>query len=458
MSNFILNRREFITWLAASGAAIGLADRAGAKAMSNKSVHDRFAPFAVEGARLTDACMQRFWDGKANMFRAPVLSSETVSSDALHDRGYTLWPSLITLHCLIEGEKQNPGVYTKQIATVYDGLQQYYNPGIHAYTAWLNFPGNLDAYYDDNSWVVIIFVEAYLACRENDPENSVRYLQSAKDTMANYIVKGYDASSHPGGMPWGSDPAKPNTSDRGTSSTAGSALAAMMLARAGVERDFYTQWGHGVLNWLTSNLMDTDGLIMDALEGSSWKVRRIKYTYNTGVPMRAYIEHYRLTGSRESLGMAEKMAKGALDVNGQLFDQTVHDPAKRAYWDQNYFVHYLADGLLQVAQTSRNKSLAAAASDTVYRNANYAHSYLFDPSDGFYWRNWRLYAISDVELDVWQKWTGQQTNSEYDASERSQEAAYQSLSVKDRPLVKTMLANAGAARLFWLASRLPNSA
>lgn len=458
MSNATFNRREFIMWLAASGAALGLPECSGAKSASSSSGHNQYAPFAGEGARLTGACMQRFWDSKSNMFRAPVLSSETVPSDEFHDRGYTLWPALIALHCLVEGERQNPGTYTSHIAKVFDGLQQYHNPGLHAYTAWLTFPGNVDAYYDDNSWVVIIFVEAYMACRATDPHSASLYLQSAKDTMANYVVKGYDISGHPGGMPWGNDPAKPNTSDRGTSSTGGSALAAMMLARAGVDADFYASWGHGVLNWLTSNLMDTDGLIMDALEGSTWKVRRIKYTYNTGVPMRAYIEHYRLTGSPDSLDMAEKLAKAAMDVDGQLFDQTVHDPTKRVYWDQNYFVHYLADGLLQVAKTSHDKVLASAASDAVYRSAKYAHSYLYDPSDGFYWRNWRLYAISSAELDVWQKWTGQTTTPEYDASERSQEAAYKSLPVTDRPLVKTMLANAGAARLFWLASRLPNSA
>src|SRR5438045_51591 len=83
-----------------------------------------------------------------------------------------------------------------------------------------------------NAWVVIILVEAHMACRKRDREGASKYLARAKAVMANYLVKGWDDSGHPGGMRWGYDPSKANTSDRGTSSTAGSALAALMLARA----------------------------------------------------------------------------------------------------------------------------------------------------------------------------------------------------------------------------------
>jgi hypothetical protein len=389
------------------------------------------------------------------MFRAPVLSAETVPSDALHDRGYTLWASLLALHAFIESEKITPGRYTPQIAMVYDGLEQYYSDDLHAYTSWVHFPGNIDAYYDDNSWAVIVLVEASMACRPADPERAAKYLDRAETVMADYVVKGYDATGKPGGMRWGSDTTKPNTSDRGTSSTAGSALAALMLARAGAEPEYYTGWGLDLLSWLTTRLLDADGLIMDALAAPDWAVRRVKWTYNTGVPMRAYVEHYRLTKSKESLAIATRLARAAIDVQRGLFDQKVNDPAKRNYWDGTYFVHYLLDGLLQVAQESTDTALAAAAASAAVRSAHYAYTYLCDSADGFYWRNWRLYTIGSTQYARWQQWTGQTIAPEYDPSERSQEPQFKALPVQDRPLVKTLLANAGAARLFWLAAQFP---
>jgi hypothetical protein len=464
MSNDRLNRREFLSALAGFGMVMGLGCRSEgfalppAIALPVDPAPGRNTPFATEAARLTQAIMDHYWDNVSHMFRAPVLSSETVPSDALRDRGYTLWPSLIALHALIEGERSTPGSYTPQIAMVYDGLEQYYSDDLHAYTSWVHFPGNVDAYYDDNSWAVIVLVEASMACRPTDPVRSTRYLERAKSVMADYVVKGYDATGKPGGMRWGTDTTKPNTSDRGTSSTAGGALAALMLARAGVDEEFYTNWGLGLLSWLTTRLLDADGLIMDALAAPDWAVRSVKWTYNTGVPMRAYVEHYRLTKSRESLAMATRLARAAIDLNEGLFDRQVHDPAKRYYWDGTYFVHYLLDGLLQVAQVTPDAALAAAAASAASHSARYAYTYLRDSADGFYWRNWRLYTIGAAQHARWQQWTRQTITPEYDPSERSQEPQFHTLAVQDRPLVKTLLANAGAARLFWLVARLPQPA
>ncbi len=478
MSRERLNRREFLGVIAASGLSLSLGNGcknddladssipAASTALpvsatptmtptpSTTTISKGTLSFSAEGERLTQASMSLFWDKSSQMFRAPVLSSETVPSDALHDRGYTLWPSLVGMHALVEAEKVHPGQYTKQIAMVFDGLQQYYSTDLGAYSSWVHFPGNIDAYYDDNAWVVLVFAEASMACRATDPIRAAQYLDRAKSVMANYLVKGYDTTGKPGGTHWGSDPAKPNTGDRGTSSTAGSTLAALVLARAGADTKFYTNWGLTVLTWLTTHLQDTDGLIMDALTPPKWDVRRVKWTYNTGIPMRAYIEHYRLTKNPASLAMATKLARAALNKDGALFDSKVTDPDKRYFWDGIYFVHYLADGLLQVSQVTPDAKLAADARVAITRSARYAYDHLRD-TDGFYWRNMRLYTIGDAQLNDWEKMTEQTIAPDYDASERSQEPKYQSLAVKDRPLVKTLLANGAAARLFWLASRVP---
>ncbi|RYG69115.1 hypothetical protein EON80_10395 [bacterium] len=447
----LINRRNFLGYMGAAGLTLSLKNVLVESALGATPPK----PFSGEAARLTGACMRQFWDDKSHMFRAPILSAETVASDAVHDRGYTLWASLLGLHALVEGEKDNPGQYAPQIAKVFDGLEQYYSPELRAYTAWVQFPGNVDAYYDDNSWVVTILTEAALATKKSDAKRSKQYLTRASIVMADYVVKGFDTSNQPGGVRWGSDPNKPDTSDRGTSATAGTALAALMLARAGVNVSFYTKWGHEVLTWLTTKLLDNDGLIMDALTPPNWEPRRVKWTYNTGVPMRAYVEHYRLTHAPQSLIMATRLAKAALNRDGALFDSKVNDPDKRFYWDGIYFVHYLVDGLLHVAQVTPEPALAASARSEVQRNLRYALDYLKDPADGFYWRNWRLYTIGEAEHSIWERWNEQKIAPAYDPSERSQEEKYKDTPVEDRPRAKTLLANGGAARLFWLASRFP---
>ena len=154
--------------------------------------------------------------------------------------------------------------------------------------------------------------------------------------------------------------------------------------------------------------------------------------------------------------MATKLARAAADQDQGLFDQKVPDPDKRYYWDNTYFVHYLADGLVQVAQVTNDAELAAAARRAVERSASYTYNYLRDPTDGFYWRNMRLYTIGKAQHETWQKWTGQTIAPAYDPSERSQEEKFKGLPVQERPLIKTLLANGGVARLFWLASRLPD--
>jgi hypothetical protein len=56
-------------------------------------------------------------------------------------------------------------------------------------------------------------------------------------------------------------------------------------------------------------------------------------------------------------------------------------------------------------------------------------------------------------LEAWRKLTGQDHRLVADDSERSKERRYDRVPVADRPMVKTLLANAGTARLFWLLAQ-----
>jgi DUF1680 family protein len=227
------------------------------------------------------------------------------------------------------------------------------------------------------------------------------------------------------------------------------ALAALWLARLGIERQSHIDFASMLLEWLLANLQDADGLIMDALEPPDWRVRRVKWTYNTGVTLRAHVELYRLTRSPSALAEAKRLAAAAIDRSGALYDSLVTDPDQRFLYDSGFFVPYLIDGLLGLHALTGDAALLREAQ----RNADYAYRCLRDPTDGLYFRNWRLWRIGEEQLATWEALTGQTHVLEPDDSERSKEPQYASAPVQERPLVKTLLTNAATARLFWVMGR-----
>lgn len=446
-----MNRRSFLQATLLAGLSLNL------RKLQHPSASPKFAPskYDTEAARLNAALMDHFWDKDASLFRAPVKSAETVDSTGNHDNGYTFWPSLLGAHALIEGERNHPSTYASQIWHIYSkGLEQYWNSSLHAYNAWLYFPNNADSYYDDNSWAVITLVEAHNATIKSDPAHAAVYLKRAAEIMQHYVYDGWDNTGKPGGVKWGTDKSKSGTGDKGTSSTAGAALAALTLAKTGVNASFNTNWGGNVLQWLMANLLGSNGLIQDALVYPDWRKRAIYWTYNTGVPIRAFVEHYRLTKSADSLNQATALAQAAMDRKKRpLYDGLVKNSSVNYWYDTVFFVQYLVDGLLQLAEVTANSTIAARLKSEATQNAQFVLDHLKD-SDGFYWRNMRLYMIGEAQLKSWESITGQVTTLSIDSAERSMESAYTNIDVAQRPLVKTLLANATAARLFWLMSRI----
>ncbi len=263
------------------------------------------------------------------------------------------------------------------------------------------------------------------------------------------MLESWDASGTPGGQRWGTDPDKPGIGDHNACSTSGAALAAVSLARIGVNRQANLRWTRAALDWIVRRLRDTDGLIRDGLHAPDWTVMPTKWSYNTGVPIRAYVEYHRLTGDKAALEAAQRLARAAMDRTKPLYDGLVRDPNRRFWYDSGFFVHHLAEGLLALYRVTGDETLRAE----VRRNANYAYQYLRDPTDGLYWRNWRLWRIGTAQWESWRRLTGQDNPLEPDESERSKEHRYDDTPVAERPLVKTLLANAGTARLFWLTAQ-----
>lgn len=441
-----ITRRACLTSFAATGLALATRPVSGSLARHRAGAPELPQPpqgYRAEAQRLTAEMQRVFWNADTRQYRAPVRSAETVDSDPVHNNGYVVWPAIYALHALVAGEQAMPGQYAKAIQEVFAGLEAYYDRKGCAYNAWLTYPGNNDKYYDDNAWAVVALVDAFEAT------GNAAYRDRAAEIMERFLLGGWDAGGKPGGMRWGTDPTKANTSDKTACSTSGAALAAFRLARTGIRREFYLRWGRAALEWVMTRLQDKDGLIRDGLRPPAWKMIEPKWTYNTGVPIHAFVEHHRLTNDHASLERARRLAGAAIDRNKRLYDGLVQNRDIRCWYDSSFFVPYLADGLLKLYAETKDQALL----DEVKRNANFAYQYVRDPEDGLYFRNWRLWRIGAEPQRRWEELTGQSHPLEPDDSERASDPRSAALPITDRPLTKTLLATAGMARLFWLVGQ-----
>jgi len=392
--------------------------------------------FRAEAERLTQKTIATFFDSKAEIWKPPVASAEAVGV-----QGYTFWPSLLAWQSVIEAAKVEPKSWKPRVGPFYDALEKYFDPGTHAYCAWTYFPGNDDHFYDDNTWAAVACMEAF------DVTHEARYRLRAIEILDDFCRKGWDATGTPGGMQWGTKPL-PDRSDRTVSATAAGALAALLVAKVHDPKGNRT-WAKEQLNWIRSRLSATNGLIYDGLKSPRFERMNTIWTYNTGVPIRAALEYYAQTKDSAYLDWAVRMGNAAIDRSqSPMYDGAVKDLSKRYWWDSTFFVQYLVDGL---------RLLTAVSGDPRYRTecdreAAYCFGHLRD-SDGLYWRNMRLWTIDAATTQSFDQLTGQTTPAlAADASERRMEADDLKLPVEQRPMVKTLLANASMARMFWLLS------
>lgn len=390
--------------------------------------------YATEAARLTKAMMGTFYDSKAKIWKPKVESAESVG-----DQGYTFWPSLLAWQAIIEAAKVAPKTWKPQVGPNYDVLEQYYDRSAKAYCAWKFFPGNDDRFYDDNTWAVVACIEAYSVTHDK------RYVSRATSIFDGFVKGGWDQKA--GGIRWGTKAGIEDRNDHTVSATAAGALAALLVAttrQSTTAKKADQAWAKKALDWIRS-LSLPNGLIQDGVKQDG-RVMSTVWTYNTGVPIRAALEYARQTGDASYLRWAERLGCAAINSNlTPLYDGATPEPAKRTWYDGTYFVHYLVDGLRELSRATGDPRYLAESR----READFIRNHLRD-TDGFYWRNMRLWQIDETRTADYARLTGRKIDLSPDASERITTKEALALPISKRPTTKTLLANAGTARLFWL--------
>ncbi len=409
------------------------------------------AGWADEAHRLTEHVQDTFWEDTLHRYVARVDSEGTVRGTNAHGRafiGHTLWAWTEAFRMLAAATASDPDTFGDDLAQAFASLERYYDPTRGCYNAWEHFPGNVDSYSDDNAWLILGLCEATVATGDR------RFADRGHDVMERYLVGEWCDDDGPLGMRWGFDATNNRQAkQRASISASSSAAAAIALANLGYQREANLRRARVWLDWIERHCVDADGLVMDGLRpgrtpADAWRLERFKWSYNTGLVILANAMLYEQTGDAVLLDRVRRSAHAAIDREGEMYEGIVDDPALRFFDDTTYFATHLIEALAKAAEVLEDDRLR----DEAERNARYLFTHLRDPDDGLYFRNMRLWVIDEVRRNRFDalfagSFDATRPREGFSAEERA--TADRELPVARRRPVKTLLAAASVARMYW---------
>ncbi|HEY0868480.1 MAG TPA: glycoside hydrolase family 76 protein, partial [Fimbriimonas sp.] len=181
-----------------------------------------------------------------------------------------------------------------------DATRVYWNPAgpVPGFDV-LPTPKPVDRYYDDNAWMVMSLVETYEVLKDR------KYLDSAREALA-YVLSGRDDTLG-GGIYW-------RESDKASKNTCANApaVAAAMAVYEHTKDPSLLQVSKDVYDWTKKTLQDPeDKLMWDAINLNG-EIGKMKWTYNTGLMIRAAKALYQVTKEGRYLEDAREMERASL--------------------------------------------------------------------------------------------------------------------------------------------------
>jgi len=266
--------------------------------------------------------------------------------------------------------------YLSNVAASQTGLGRYVDPSEVSPTGAAQPPAYQSAvapplgpggatYYDDNGWVGLNLIHAYLLTSNRT------YLTLAQYEL-NFIISGWDTNASdgcPGGVFW-EDVAG---SERNTTANgAGAALALELDRLTGNTSDL--TWATSVYQWVVHCLGTGSGLYNDHVNPNG-SVNTTIWSYNQGVMVGAGVLLFQVTGNSAYLEQAEQTAAAAVSYFGTGTALVNQGPAFNAIYFRNLFL------LDQVAPNAAYASEAQSFATTMWAQRQ-ARTGLIDPQYG----------------------------------------------------------------------------
>ena len=256
---------------------------------------------------------------------------------------------------------------------VLPGLQHYFDDTREpfCYQSYITEAGESDRFYDDNVWLAIDFCESFQLTRKQE------YLDKSVQ-LWQFIISGWDDKLG-GGIYW----CEQKKQSKNTCSNAPASVLAFQLFEATGDSAYFN-WGKKIYNWTKQNLQDSsDRLYFDNknLEG---KVDKRKYTYNSGQMLQSAALLYKLTGNKEYLEEAQKIASSSIEHFTEDF-KTPEGKTIRLFKNTgNWFNVILFRGYEELYLLDKNPEYIQIFED----NLEYLWNHLRD-KDGLFGKDWK---------------------------------------------------------------------
>ena len=252
--------------------------------------------------------------------------------------------------------------YLPRLTRYVAGLKVYWisHDGVGGFNA-LPSPSPPDRYYDDNAWMVLALLDGYEATRDAD------LLRLARETHR-FVLSGEDARVG-GGIYWRENERK----SKNTCVNAPAIVSGLRLYEF-TKRPEYLDHARRLYEWTNALLQDSDGLYWDNVDLDG-RVEKTKWSYNSGLMIRANTLLHRVTRRSISLDEAERIARAA--------EARWLDAATGGLRDGGRFAHLLCDGFLALHTEDRDPRWRRL----VERAVHFVHDEVRDPN-GHYANRW----------------------------------------------------------------------
>ncbi len=298
-------RRQMMKTLGAALLGCGLSSRGHAQAAGT-------GEYAAKASEVMNWIHENFWMKKRDLYKTAV---DKDSPDFI-------WGSGVMFSAVVAAARHDKN-YKSVMRKFFDGMEVYWDskvkiPGYEPAPTGGN--GN-DKYYDDNAWMVIMFLEAYEITDES------RYLKRANEVL-DFVMSGWDEEAG-GGIWWHQrhEGGSKNTCVNGPAAVGCFRISKFSDAKTAPKR---IADGGKIVKWTTANLRAPNGLFGDSLNVATGKKNNDQLTYNAAMMLRAYICLYSLTGEDlylEEAKVTGKAAQGLLDSKTGAY----RDPWKWAH-------------------------------------------------------------------------------------------------------------------------------
>ena len=273
-----------------------------------------------------------------------------------------MWGAGVALSALDAAARVNPDRYRDRMCAFIDALNAYWTDANHigGYDVQPG-PKPNDRYYDDNAWLVLALAEAYEAAHR--PGDLAR-----AEATQRFVLSGEDDRLG-GGIYWH----EPRRTTKNTCVNAPAIVGALRLYQLTKKPD-YLDDARRLYRWTCGHLQGPDGLFADNIKLDG-RVDEKRYSYNSGLMIRAASLLYAATGEAAYLSDAQRIAR-ASEVRWVVGETG-------GIRDTGRFAHLLLEGFLALQAVDHDPHWTSVEA----RALLFLHSQVRD-ANGHYGNRW----------------------------------------------------------------------